>query len=200
MVSEHQKQSNRKTSFWLHSHSFLPLLLPELQVPRKAVFYQNQKNKMPLNPPRQVRQKPTEPTSPSQLTALLVSSPWQPLGEGCKPPTTSTTVLLHAFLCAHQGKLSNILRCSHQESRDVCKNTVTLRNAMVSVCMLPLMIWFQSDSELITWHYLATAWQRIPSHRGFVDLLHKQYIICIWIDFVFFRLNQDVLSCWCMAL
>lgn len=57
------------------------LLLPEFQVPRKAVFCHHQGNKKPLNPPKQMRHKPTEPTSPSLLPVLLSSalpdSPWE---------------------------------------------------------------------------------------------------------------------------
>lgn len=81
MVSEHQKQSNRKMNFRLQSHSLLPLLHPKFQVPRKAVFCHHQGNKKPPNSLKQMRQKPTEPTSPSRLPALLSSalpdSPWE---------------------------------------------------------------------------------------------------------------------------
>lgn len=106
-----------------------------------------------------MRHKATEPTSPSQLPASLVLSPWQPLGKGCKPPTTSTTVLWHACLCVHQGELSSILQCSHQESDEtVCRSTATLRKALVSLHMWPWRFDFnlRSDSDLITLQYLAT--------------------------------------------
>lgn len=63
------------------SHPCLPLLLPEFQVPRKALFCHHQGNNKPPNPPKEMRQKPTEPTSPSRLPALLSSalpdSPWE---------------------------------------------------------------------------------------------------------------------------
>lgn len=62
----------RNKTWVLDSHP--PLLLPKFQVPRKAVFYHHQGNKKPLNPSKQMRQKPTEPTSPSQLPALLSSA------------------------------------------------------------------------------------------------------------------------------
>lgn len=154
MVSEHQKQSNRKMSFWLHSHSLFPLLLHEFQVPRKAVFYHQQENKKPLNPPKQVRQKPTKPTSPSQLPALLSSalpdSPWEKVTS--PPPHQPQCSLWHASLHAHQDKLSSILCCSHQESNEMFAKIQPHWEMLWFQFIVPFMIWFQSEVRFKPFH------------------------------------------------
>lgn len=124
---------------------FLASLCFRFQVPRKVVFCHHRGNEQPLNPPKQMKLKTHRTHQPvSAPCTPLVCSPWKPLGKGCQPPTTSTTVLWHACLCAHQGELSFSLCCSHQESDELlAKNTATRRKALVSV-HVPL-IWFQSE-------------------------------------------------------
>lgn len=127
---------NKARGTWA-SDSLLPLILPEFQVPRKAVFYHHQGEQEAPEPPKaneaathQTHQPVSAPCTP------LVCSLWQPMGEGYKPPTTSTTVLRHASLRAHQGELSSneksLQNCSHMEKCYISS-------------YYPLMIWFQSE-------------------------------------------------------
>lgn len=108
-------------NFWLDLHSLLPSLLPKVQVPRKAVFYHHQGNKKSMNPPKHMRHKPTEPTSPSQLPAFLSSafadSPWEKVASPPphQPQCSDMPLFMHI-----KAKLSSIICCSHQESNEMC--------------------------------------------------------------------------------
>lgn len=142
----------RKKAWVLESHP--PLLLPEFQVPRKAVFYHHQGNKKPLNPSKQMKQKPTEPTSPSQLPALLSSAlsdsplekvtsppPHQPQCSGMPlPACTSRWTRLHFTLLT-----PNEMRAKIQPHWEMLRFHF----------MRPLMIWFQSEVRFRP-HSLAT--------------------------------------------
>ncbi|MEQ2190039.1 hypothetical protein GOODEAATRI_031401, partial [Goodea atripinnis] len=71
------------------------------QIPRKTVLCHHQGNKKPLNPPTQVKQKPTEPTSSSWLPALISSAlsdnPWEkvPSPPPHEPQCSAMPVFLH---------------------------------------------------------------------------------------------------------
>lgn len=142
-VSEHQKQSNRKMNFRLKLFSLLtlPLPLPEFQVPRKAVFYHHQGNKKPLNPPKQMRQKPTEPTSPSQLPALLSSAlpdrPWEKVA--CPPPHQPQCANVPLFVHIKANSAPFFSRCWDQESNEMFAK-------------------IQPDWEMLWFHFICGLW------------------------------------------
>lgn len=80
------------------------------------------------------------------------------MGEGSKPPTTWTTVLCHACVCAHQGELGATLRCSDQSCNDMhakkYSHTERGKKVLVSVHMWSLKIAFnlRTDSSFVTWN------------------------------------------------
>lgn len=124
---------------------FLASLCFSFQVPRKAVFCHHRGNEQPLNPPKQMKLKTHRTHQPvSAPCAPLVCSPWKPLGKGCQPPTTSTTVLWHACLCAHQGELQFVLLTPGVRWVACKKYSHTEKNVGFSSCAFDLIsVWGQ---------------------------------------------------------